>query len=169
LDHLFYHTNIEKIPYLQFVEIPISFAETELCFDYKDIALQITATCERPTTRSQVYQYEVAYDSKTHTVSVQYDQLRGAENSTVTIPEISWDPSLPSYSHVSASASSDATGLGLAAASSAYYGGAGGGDTYYGGFEGVTGGGATDGRSGDGGKRITSLEVLACLLNIPSI
>jgi len=31
---------------------------------------------------------------------------------------------------------------------------------YYGGFEGVTGGGATDGRTGDGGKRITSfLEV----------
>ena len=93
LDHIFSHTYLRDIPYLEKIEIPITFADTELCWEYKDITLQITATCERPTTRSEVYQYAVKYDAATGSTTVLYDTLRGAENSTATIPLISWIPS----------------------------------------------------------------------------
>ena len=36
LDHLFSHTYLRDIPYLEKVEIPITFAETELYWEYKN-------------------------------------------------------------------------------------------------------------------------------------
>ena len=87
LDHMFYHTFITSIPYLQYVEIPVSFAETGLCSVYKNVALQITATCERSAT---VYQYGVEYNPATGDMNVNYNERRTAENSTATIDTISW-------------------------------------------------------------------------------
>ena len=111
---------------------------------YKDIALQITATCERPTTRSQVYQYEVEYNSSTGIVEVQYGKRRGAENSTFSIDEISWSPN-PISSTLS-DGNCNCNGLGDSP------------DSYYGGYGGGIGGGAVNGGNG-GGKATADFEV----------
>ena len=144
LDHMFQHTYLRDIPYLKYVEVPITFADTDLCKGYNNIALRIMATCERPTTRSQVYQYEVEYNKSTGTVEIRYDQRRGAENSTFIIDEISWDPSSSSSSSSPSSSSSDGKCNcdTLGSGSEGYYSGYGGG---------VGGNG--------GGKAVTSVEV----------
>eukprot|EP01036_Dinobryon_divergens_P022997 gene22997-31306_t len=142
LDHIFYHTYLRDIPYLETIEIPITFAETELCWEYKEITLQITATCES----SEVYQYAVAYDSTKGTTTIQYDQLRGAENSTATIPLISWIPKQPTASPSSAS-NCDCSRYGVTGASSA--------QGYYSGYM-VEG--AVEGAVGGSGKAIASME-----------
>ena len=150
LDHIFYHTYLRDIPYLETIEVPITFAETELCWEYKDITLQITATCERPTTRSEVYQYAVVYDSAKGATTVQYDKLRGAENSTATIPLISWIPSKHPTTPPSSSAAAgdcDCSRCGGAGSSSA--------EGYYSGYGGGVGGG---GAGGGSGKAIASME-----------
>ena len=96
LDHLFHHSVfIPDIPYLQFVEIPITFADTGLCSTYKKIALQIIASCERKNQKSEVYQYGEEYNPLTGEINLNYDTRRAAENSTVTIDEISWTETSP--------------------------------------------------------------------------
>ena len=126
----------------------MTFADTDLCLEYRDIELQITATCERPTTRSQVYQYEVEYNYESGVAEIRYDKRRGAENSTVTIDKISWNPS-PSTAPSSSAAD----------AASCKCNGLNGGDSYYGGgYGGGVGGGATDGGTG-GGIAIASVDL----------
>ena len=148
LDHMFQHTYIRDIPYLKTVEVPIAFADTDLCTSYKKIALQITATCERPTTRSEVYQYEVLYQEASGTIAVQYDKRRGAENSSAYIDEMSWEPAPPpSSSATSSTAASSCNCNGLS----------GGPESYYSGYGGGVGGGTANGGSG-GGKAIASVE-----------
>ena len=145
---MFQHTYLRDIPYLTTVEVPITFAETDLCAEYKNIVLQITATCERPTTRSQVYQYEVHYDESTGVIEVEYDKRRGAENSTAKIDEISWAPasiSPPSAASMVDSSNCNCNGMG-------------GSESYYSGYGGGVGGGAVDGGNG-GGKATASVEV----------
>jgi hypothetical protein len=139
LDHMFSHTYIRDIPYLQFIEIPIAFADTDLCQEYKEISLQITATCERPTTRSEVYQYEIAYNVNTGVAEMQYDRRRGAEKFAAAINRMSWDPAVPaSTSAAEASASGSGTNC------NCNFGG-GGSEGYYSGY--------------GGGKAISSVEV----------
>ena len=122
----------------------MTFAETGLCSYYKGITLQITATCERPTTRSQVYQYEVAYNSASGIVEIQYDKRRGAENSTVIVPDMFWSAN-----------DIDPTSNNNCDCSSAPGGSM---DSYYSGYGGGVGGGASDGGNG-GGKAISGYEV----------
>ena len=123
---MFSHTYIRDIPYLQFIEIPVSFADTDLCQDYKDISLQITATCERPTTRSEVYQYEIEYNFNTGVAEIQYDNRRGAEKSNAVINTISWTPA-ESVPTASAETSSSKCNCNFGGASDGYYSGYGGG------------------------------------------
>ena len=144
--HIFYHTYLRDIPYLKKIEIPITFAETGLCGEYKDVTLQITATCERPTTRSEVYQYAVKYDSTAGSTTVLYDKLRGAENSSAMISLISWKP--PAQA---ANSEYDCSRCGVAGAASA--------EGYNSGYGGGVGGGAVDGAGGGSGKAIASVEV----------
>lgn len=93
LDHMFHHSFfIADIPYLKYVEIPVTFAETGLCSVYNKIDLQIMASCEMSTKKSQVYQYGEEYNPSTGEMNVQYDVRRAAENSTATIDKIIWDP-----------------------------------------------------------------------------
>lgn len=136
---MFYHTYIRNIPYLEYIEVPVSFAETNLCSKYKDISLQITATCERPTTRSQVYQYEVGYNSSTGIVEIQYGKRRGAENSTFSIDELSWAPNQATSTSMDCNCNN---GAGDSA------------ESYYSGYGGGVGGGVVDG--GNGGGKSTS-------------
>eukprot|EP01036_Dinobryon_divergens_P028161 gene28161-37060_t len=143
LDHMFSHTYIRDIPYLQFIEIPVSFADTDLCQDYKDISLQITATCERPTTRSEVYQYEIAYNFNTGVAEIQYDNRRGAEKSNAVINTISWTPAEPVTPAAEAISGSKCD---------CNFGGA--SDGYYSGY-----GGGVGGIGNGGGIAISSVEV----------
>lgn len=91
LDHFFHHSAfIADIPHLQFVEIPITFADTGLCLTYSKIVLQIIATCEMKNQKSEVYQYGEELNPLTGELNINYNIRRAAENSTVIIDEISW-------------------------------------------------------------------------------
>jgi hypothetical protein len=148
---MFSHTYIRDIPYLQLIEIPVSFADTDLCKDYNDISLQITATCERPSTRSEVYQYEIEYNFNTGVAEIQYDNRRGAEKSNEVINTLSWAPvdSIPTDASSSSKCNCN-------------FGGA--SDGYYSGY-----GGGVGGIGNGGGIAISSLEVPSHLLAEPNL
>ena len=91
----FSETDLKHIPYKELIEIPIAFGGggngagiINLCETFKDIELQIMATCEIPTSNSQVYQYGI--DPSTSAVS--YDPARRlyAANSTAKF-SVSWN------------------------------------------------------------------------------
>jgi len=150
LDHVFYHSYLRSIPHNKKIEIPITFSETDLCTEYHDIVLQITATCERPSTRSQVYQYGLKFNGVTQLEELDYSVHREAESSAYTIQEISWKSFPPNL--VTPPAATTATQDCNCATNSGS-----GGEGYYSGYGGGLGGGATDGGNG-GGIAITNIE-----------
>ena len=85
---------------------------------------------------------------------MQYDSIRGAENSIAVIPEISWNPN-PSAAPVSSALGGESEGCKCDGVE-------GGGlwsspDGYYGGYGGGVGGGPSDGGNG-GGKAVSSFD-----------
>jgi hypothetical protein len=72
LQFTFSNTDLQRIPYKNYVEVPFS-VDQGLCDSYSDIALEIIATCEMPSSSSYVYQYGVEFDATTKKTSVLYD------------------------------------------------------------------------------------------------
>ncbi len=88
---LFSSTDIQRIPYNNLVEVPFTVTHVyngpiSLCNEFNDIVLRITATCEQPSSSSDVYQYGVAYNQTTKQTTVMYDPAHRiyASNSTAT-------------------------------------------------------------------------------------
>ena len=108
----FSNTDLERIPYNRLVEVPFSVTNTAgsiaLCNVFNDIAVQIIATCEMPTSSSEVYQYGVEYDDAAKQTIIKYDPAHRiyASNSTATF-SVKWpatrrrlsDAAAPGLSH----------------------------------------------------------------------
>ena len=55
----FSQTDLQRIPYNVLIEVPITVTQGPLCTKYNSIEVQIIATCEIPTSESQVFQYGI--------------------------------------------------------------------------------------------------------------
>ena len=94
----FFNTDLQRIPYNRLVEVPFSVTNgggsIGLCNEFNDIAVQIIATCEMPSSNTYVYQYGVAFNSTTLQTSVLYDPAHRiyASNSTATF-SVQWPAS----------------------------------------------------------------------------
>ena len=55
----FSQTDLQRIPYNLLIEVPITVTQGQLCSKYNSIEVQIIATCEIPTSESQVFQYGI--------------------------------------------------------------------------------------------------------------
>jgi hypothetical protein len=59
-----------------------------MCTDFKDIEIQIIATCEMPSSNSQVFQYNVT-KLESGGIAINYDERVGAANSIAKF-SVSW-------------------------------------------------------------------------------
>lgn len=55
----FSQQDLQRIPYNQLIEIPITVTPGQLCNKFVNVELQIIATCEIPNSNSQVFQYGI--------------------------------------------------------------------------------------------------------------
>jgi hypothetical protein len=55
----FSETELEKIPFHEEVEVSLSVTRAGLCNVFTDVVVQLTSTCERPSSNSFKYQYDV--------------------------------------------------------------------------------------------------------------
>ena len=55
----FSQTDLQRIPYNLLIEVPITVTQGQLCTKYNSIEVQIIATCEIPTSESQVFQFGI--------------------------------------------------------------------------------------------------------------
>jgi hypothetical protein len=87
----FMSTDLRQIPHQQMVEVPfsVSLGYNSLCVTYTDIRLEIVATCEIPTSESQVYQYGVHLNPNTNEVSILYNTRIYASNASATF-NVEW-------------------------------------------------------------------------------
>ena len=115
----FSNTDLERIPYNRLVEVPFSVTNTAgsiaLCNVFNDIAVQIIATCEMPTSSSSVYQYGVEYDDAAKQTIIKYDPAHRiyASNSTATF-SVKWPASRRRLSDAAAPGLSHSDGNDLA-------------------------------------------------------
>ena len=115
----FSNTDLERIPYNRLVEVPFSVTNTAgsvaLCSVFNDIAVQIIATCEMPTSSSSVYQYGVEYDDTAKQTVIEYDPAHRiyASNSTATF-SVKWPASRRRLSGAAAPGLSHSDGNDLA-------------------------------------------------------
>lgn len=88
----FSQSTLQFLPYNQPVEIPFTVTEGRLCKAYKDISLIIIATCELPTSNSQIYQYGIvpgSYGAFGPTISYNASHILYAANSTASF-SVAW-------------------------------------------------------------------------------
>lgn len=92
----FVETDLRRIPYNSWIEVPFTVQSGFLCDEFNDIEVQIIATCEIPTTSSSVYQYMASYDPSTREVAIDYSDSKNyrAANSTATF-SVAWGSSVP--------------------------------------------------------------------------
>jgi hypothetical protein len=85
----FMETDLQNIPYRQQIEVPfsLSFSGIPICHRFKDISIQIIATCEIPKPNSQVYQYAVKKGDVNGRID--YANVLGASNSTYSF-DVAW-------------------------------------------------------------------------------
>jgi len=89
----FSQTDIQEIPYLKEIEVSFSVTRTGLCHKYLNLKVQLTSTCERPSSSSFKYQYGVYIDD---------DNVQKIDYAKLVIPDavigtfsVTWDESPP--------------------------------------------------------------------------
>ena len=121
LNVFFSHTDIERIPFNRLIEIPFTvtnnfYGPNGLCGEFNSIEVRLIATCERPRSSSQVYQYGVVYNETSKQVNIFYDPAHRiyASNSTATF-SVNWpaarrlsDAAVPGLSQSDGSDAADA-------------------------------------------------------------
>ena len=85
--------DMDKIPYGGKVEVPLSFTNDGYCNSFTGVSVKVIATCEQPSSNSQVVQYSVVPGS--FPVQIDYNISHGlfANNFTLAIPDFSWSSS----------------------------------------------------------------------------
>lgn len=79
-------TELDGIPFNVEIEVPFTVSKSDLCSNFVDIAVIITATCEMGSSSSSVYQYGVAYDTISRTTKTSYDPanvIKAAEDTAL--------------------------------------------------------------------------------------
>ena len=93
---VFSREDIYQIPYNRLVEVQFTVSNVlngplSLCDEFNDVQVQLIATCEIPTSNSQVYQYGVLYNTETKQTEILYNSADRiyASNSTATF-SVKW-------------------------------------------------------------------------------
>ena len=113
---VFCSEDIFQIPYnhlveVQFIATNSFYGPPGLCDEFKDVEVQLIATCEIPTSSSHVYQYGVDYDASTKQTTVIYDPAHRmySSNSTATF-SVKWPAARRRLSDAAAPGLSQADG-----------------------------------------------------------
>jgi hypothetical protein len=86
----FMSEDLGAIPFNELVEIPFTVSSMGICDSYKDISVEIIASCEMPSPNSQVFQYGVlTAEDGTQSVSYDLDDRLYASNSSATF-NVEW-------------------------------------------------------------------------------
>jgi hypothetical protein len=86
----FMSEDLGAIPFNELVEIPFTVTSMGICDSYKEISVEIIASCEMPSPNSQVFQYGVlTADDGTQSVSYDLDDRLYASNSSATF-NVEW-------------------------------------------------------------------------------
>ena len=116
----FQQTDLQRIPYNRLVEVLFSVTNsqkgaTSMCNVFNNVAVQIVATCEMPTSNRYVYQYGVAYNETLQQTAIMYDPAHRihASNSTATF-SVTWPAARRRLSDAAAPGLPNADGSDLA-------------------------------------------------------
>ena len=85
----FSQTDLQRIPYNLLIEVPITVTQGQLCSKYNSIEVQIIATCEIPTSESQVFQYGIVNGAISYDDADKIYALNDTATFSVSWPEIS--------------------------------------------------------------------------------
>ena len=85
----FSQTDLQRIPYNVLIEVPITVTQGPLCTKYNSIEVQIIATCEIPTSESQVFQYGIVNGAISYDDADKIYALNDTATFSVAWPDLS--------------------------------------------------------------------------------